>query len=345
MPKRKEIHDSVRNQIIAFSSCGESLRSIASRFKISHSAVSYIINKWKQTGSTSNLGRAGRPGKICARGKRQLKSIVKKNRMSHLRRLTELFNEGKSDGVSSKTVARNLHKLGYWARRPCRKPLVSTRNKKKRLAYFHLHKHWQIHNWKNIIFTDESKFNFLTSDGRIRVWRCKGERYLPGCTIKTLSNFGGSLMFWGCITYNGVGPLLEVPCNVNSKTYISHVLEPMYRRFWKKLLKKNPHAVFMQDNAPYHRAHSVTAWFGGKRVNLLDWPPQSPDLNPIENVWAILSRKVRNREPPPATLGALREALLQEWRRIPLGSLRGLYEGLPRRIKAIQKSSGNPTKY
>ena len=69
----------------------------------------------KQTGSsTSNLGRAGRPRKTRCRS--QLKSIVKKNRMSHLRRLTELFNEGKSDGVSSKTVIRNLLKLGYWVR-------------------------------------------------------------------------------------------------------------------------------------------------------------------------------------------------------------------------------------
>ena len=106
----------------------------------------------------------------------------------------------------------------------------------------------------------------LTSDGRIRVWRCKGERYIPECTIKTLINCGGSLMFWDCITYNGVGSLFNVPCNSNSKTYISHVYnrctQHIFPQFWKKFLKKNPKAVFIQDNAPYHKVHYVAAWFG-----------------------------------------------------------------------------------
>ena len=177
--------------------------------------------------------------------------------MINLRRLTELFNEGKSYIVSPKTVSRKLHDLGYWARRPCRKPLISQRNKKKGLTNYHLHKHWGLNKLKNIIFSDESKFYLLSPDGRIRVWRNKNERYSPDCTLKTLTSGGGSLMFWGCIGYNGIGPLIEVRSNLNAQTYISHILEPMYQRFWRKLLRKNPKAVFMQDNAPCHKAHVV----------------------------------------------------------------------------------------
>ena len=80
---------------------------------------------------TKNLTRTGRPKKITAHGTRQLKNIVKSNRTKTLESLTNLFNSGKDDQVSSKTVARTLHSLGFRARKACRKPMISKKNLKK----------------------------------------------------------------------------------------------------------------------------------------------------------------------------------------------------------------------
>ena len=110
-----------------------------------------------------------------------------------------MYNTEKQRKVkgSSKTLSRNLHKMGFWARRACRKPLISNKNRKERLDFYRSHKDWDIDKWSIILFSDESKFNLYHSDGRIRVWRQSHERYLPECTQGTVRGGGGSVLFWG----------------------------------------------------------------------------------------------------------------------------------------------------
>ena len=146
----------------------------------------------------------------------------------NLRMLTHVFNQGKENCVSEKTISRYLHQMGYWARNACPKPLISATNTSKRLAYYHSYKSWKSNNWGNVIFSDESKFNLHSSDGRIKVWRKKNERYLDECTKKTIKG-GPYVMFWGCITSQTMGPLIEVNMNLNSNNYTSLILEPFMK--------------------------------------------------------------------------------------------------------------------
>ena len=259
------------------------------------------------------MPRAGRPKLISLRASRRLKSIVKCNRRGGLRELTQLFNVSKEVTVSQKTVGRNIHSLGFHARRACKKPLISSKNRLKRLAYHKRHKLWSVNDWKDVIFSDESKFNFFHSDGRVKVWRQAHERYHPDCTANTIKGFGGSLMFWGCITFQKLGPLIEVKSTLNSENYISNILDP-FLTFWRKFRRKKK--VFMQDNAPCHTSKRVETWFGLKKVRKLIWPPQSPDLNPIESVWEILFRRVRENY-QRRSLEELREKIMEEWKKFP----------------------------
>ena len=77
----------------------------------------------------------------------------------------------------------------------------------------------------------------------------------------------------------------------------------------------------------------------------LEWPPQSPDLNPVENIWDTLLRRVRERSIPPNNLKELFLALKEEWARIPITTINDLYEGLPKRLDELKKQKGKSTKY
>ena len=171
------------------------------------------------------------------------------------------------------------------------KPWVSNKNRIKRLAYYKFHKSWKIHNWKSIIFSDESKFNLFHSDGRVKDWRQSYERYLPECTQKTIQGCGGSIMFWGCITYYKMGPLIEIKGNLNSQGYISQILEPL-QQFWGMFRRRNKHALFMQDNAPAHSSKITERWFGLNKIRKLWWPPHKEP----EETTEFISRVKRSTE-------------------------------------------------
>ena len=75
-----------------------------------------------------------------------------------------------------------------------------------------------------------------------------------------------------------------------------------------------------QDNVPRHKARKVQEWFHehGSEFSLLQWPSHSPDLNPIEHLWDGMERAIWSRDPPPAHLKQLWEALESTWANIPV---------------------------
>ena len=153
-------------------------------------------------------------------------------------------------------------------------------------------------------------------------------------------------MFWGCISKNKLGPLIEVDTRLNSSNYITDILVPFLQTFWTSFKRKKKNPIFMQDNAPCHKAKAVISWFGRKRVPILGWPPQSPDLNPIENLWSLLFTGVRvNHEGKIRTLPDLKLAIREEWERIPTEMLHKLYSSLPQRMREVKKAGGYATKY
>jgi mannose-6-phosphate isomerase-like protein (cupin superfamily) len=159
-------------------------------------------------------------------------------------------------------------------------------NRKKRLQYARGKVHWTVdRNWKHVIFSDEMTI-VIRRDGKIKVWRKTSEKWLGCCLGYLILSLGPSytlkLMVWGSITNYGTGLLAFVDGNMNSQKYIDtleHYLWPVITKHFS-----NQHWYFMDGNASVHRSVLTEAWRQDNNLPTFFWSPQSPDLNPIENV-------------------------------------------------------------
>jgi len=113
-----------------------------------------------------------------------------------------------------------------------------------------------------------------------------------------------------------------------------------------------PGQIFMQDNAPIHTAYVTKDFLESHGIWTLEWPPYSPDLNPIEHLWWALKKLVHKLHPELVTMGnseadweALRAALKEAWRKLPNSLIRKLIYSMPRRLAAVRKARGWQTKY
>ncbi len=104
---------------------------------------------------------------------------------------------------------------------------------------------------------------------------------------------------------------------------------------------------FQQDNAPCHKAQIISDWFleHDNEFTLLKWPPQSPDLNPIEHLWDVVEWEIRFMDVQPINLQQLRDAIMSIWTKISEECFQHLVESLSWRIKAVLKAKVGQTRY
>ena len=210
-----------------------------------------------------------------------------------------------------------MHSMGFRARVACKKPLISLKNWKKRLAYYNKHKSWRLKQWKNVIFINESKFNLITNDGRVAIWRQKGERFLPSCTRKTIQGGGGNVMFCGCISYKDKGPLIEVTNSLNAYGYISAILDQFHQVFWKRFKKKLDGHFSCKTMRPATGPNVLWIGFEGKNQDS-GVATTIPRPKYYRNIWEIFLRKIRMRKRHITSLSELKTLIIAEWENILL---------------------------
>jgi hypothetical protein len=144
--------------------------------------------------------------------------------------------------------------------------------------------------------------------------------------------------------WNGVGVLAEVQGMMNADQYVE-ILGHGVVQSMEKLEMDLGAAIFQQDNDPKHTSKKADIWFEDNNINVLVWPAQSPDLNPIEHLWEHLKRQLLKYPTPPSGCHELWDRIAKEWNNIPPETCQRLIESMPRRIEAVLKAKGGHTKY
>jgi transposase len=259
------------------------------------------------------------------------------------RNATELHNEYFPE-IGLSTVKRALREEGLAAHHKASVPFISKRNIGIRKKWAEEHENWSQENWNAVAFSDESIFHVFGSDGLEWCWRRPGEQLDPRFTKKKLKHGGGKVVVWGMITRFGVGRIVRIEGMLVKELYVEILQDDVLGSF-RDLGLNYRHFYFQQDNDPKHTAKLVKAWFEKHHVDLLPWPPNSPDINIMENVWDYLAHRIRARRPLPKSEMDLWIALQEEWYKIDLDYISHLYDSLPSRIAAVELAKGGNTRY
>ncbi|GBL82581.1 Transposable element Tc1 transposase [Araneus ventricosus] len=199
--------------------------------------------------------------------------------------------------------------MGFGSRRPTRVPLLNARHQAARLAWAREHREWTLEDWERVAWSDESRFRLLHFDGRLRIWRQAHEAMDNACQVGTVQGHGGSIMVWGVFSWQFLGSLVLVPTSLNAIRFVEFLGDHLH----PFMLYCHPHGngVFQKDNYTSHRSWLATAWLDehSSDFSVMNWPPRSPDLNPIEHLWDVSGKGVKAHHTTPASLIELWTAL------------------------------------
>ena len=339
---RKKFTVEQKNIVLKLVSEGFSQAEIAKYVGVSRSCVTRFLKRFERRRSVENLPRTGRPPKTTSRDDRHIIRHARTNRRQTLQDITNSVNSSLSLPISSRTVRRRLRRFGYRRRKIAKQLTINRTNRLRRLSWCKSKLAWSaLGKWQSVIFSDETQI-VLDNKG-VYVWRKPDEIWRPECLGKRQGNTRLSVMFWGCITYNGVGVLVPVDGIIDSKKYVQ-ILDANLWAVVAKHFSLKPW-IFQDDNAPVHRSRFTQNWKVDNEVQGITWPAQSPDLNVIENVWRTIKLKLQTECCTIKTRTDLIQAVVRIWQSLPLAYIRNLYASIPRRLHSVIIAKGYPTKY
>ena len=159
--------------------------------------------------------------------------------------------------------------------------------------------------------------------------------------MPSVKHGGGSIMLWGCFSAAGTGRLVRIEGKINAAMYRDILDENLLQSALD--LRLGRRFISQQDNDPKHTAKISKEWLQDDSVNVLEWPSQSPDLNPIEHLWRDLKMAAHRRF--PSNLMEPERCCKEEWAKLPKDRCAKLVASYSKRLEAVIAAKGASTKY
>lgn len=343
---RCQLDSPLKNRIIGAKLTGKKTAEVARLFELPYSTTRDVWNRFCSRGTTHNAPRSGRPKIATPRLSRRIIREVRKNRRLPLYEIAKQV----SPRLATRTIRRILAENGYHRRRARRVPYLTLDHRKQRLVWAKALRAWGEFEFGRIIFSDECYVHVSGSPGTVYVSRRADEADIEECFAPSIQQSPVKVMVWGCIMLGCRGPLevLDFPGGrgggMNSERY-QEVLERSFLHFYRQRCSELRAAHFQQDNARCHTSKSTQLWLQRNGVQIFPHPPSSPDLNPIENIWKELKRRIRAHQHIPTSVAELKQAIFLEWERLSASDINNYVLSMPHRVRAVIAANGGNTKY
>ena len=337
-----------RALIVGASKCGVSIANTAQRLNFNPNTVKTTLRRDSIRQDNKALTRTGRPLKASKRDVQKIIYYVRvnpKHTYSQIRKNLAPF-------LSLRTIKRILEPFNIKKWQCKKRPELSKEVANKRHNWVLSRKDWSTEEWACIIFSDETSVERGKGGQREWVFRTAEQKWLPKMVQTYKKGHDLSIMVWGAIWIGGRSDLVIMTRDDNTtangysaNSYIS-VLEQALPRCWQPGMK------FMQDKALIHTAKKVKKWPEESGISVIDWPPYSPDFNPIEHVWAKMKEWIHQHFSHLQNMGDSQEAhnelariIVEAWEAIPQDYIDNLIKSMDHRVNAALAAEGWHTKY
>ncbi|UYV73793.1 K02A2.6-like [Cordylochernes scorpioides] len=326
-----------RGMVIGLKRAGWSTRQIAADTHLGASSVHRLWRRWLEQGNVAIYRNAGAIRVTSARVDRRILRQAVAAPQATCTAILQHVQDTLDHSISTRTISRRLVANGLHSCRPLRRLPLTPPNRRQRLEWCRARSTWMTE-WHRVVFSDESRFCLSSDSRRVRVWRRRGERSNPAAIVERPTVRRRGIMVWGAIAYDSRSPLLRIQGTMTAQRYVDDVLRPVTLPY----LQGVPNALYQQDNARPHTARISQQAL--QDVQMLPWPPYSPDLSPIEHVWDIIGRRL-HALPQPRSEDELWQMVEREWRAIPQDAIRTLIDSLPRRVAACIAVRATPLSF
>jgi transposase len=324
-----------RSAVVTLHKVGWLHKDIAQALHCSENSVSLWVNRWREEHSVADAERIGRPR--CTTD--DIDQDIGLYSDAHVKALPRDIVRELELTVSARTVRRRRIEIDLHTFVQRREHVYTEHDLKRRIAYAEGYSNWTEADWRRVMWSDHTLFT-LDCQSREYVTRPPGhasdEKYLG-----QEQRLEGAVWLWGCFCADGLGHAELYEGTLDARRYQSILtlnLVKSAHTFWPR-----GQWWYQQDNASPHNAGTSRAWFHNHGVDVIDFPPWSSDLNPIELLWNDLKRRVYAHH--PKTMEELEHFMAVEWQATDLDFCSRTCINMPRRLQFVVANHGHKVPY
>ena len=357
--KGKHLSDVDIGKILGLAKASMPQRKIASLMKTAQHTIQNILTTYTFETFQGRKPRRNYQRKTSEREDRYILRALQQTYDLPLQDITNIIGLG----ISERTVRRRRSEAGLGSYIAFEKPALSAENVHKRLDWAKKHKDWTIEKWKKVIWSDESSIWIGVNPRRQWVIRSPGEGLNRKYVKKTFKSAHVRVMVWACFTGDRLG--LMIICDeggVEEGEYEEILYDGLFSLIDDILQPTESDTIrvadgntflFMQDNASCHKAACILEFLAENGVPGMDWPPQSPDLNPIENLWDDFKARFHKRfmelfSHPSKSLEAryrYTEVMQEVWYNQGMEMVNSVVASMPKRCQLVIEAKGGWINY